>query len=385
MHKMVRNEIPFGRRALLGLLSIFVGLGFTLLLLEGVLRFLPVPNTGALAATDPVYRVNRFQPGSTIEWSTGWRFAARHTNHINNYGYAADVDFLARSEPALGIVGDSYVEALLVRNTEALQALLARAAGAGATVNGPVYGVGSSGAQLPTYLAYADFLRREFQAKAMAFVIIANDFDESACATANIRGDTWCFEMGTATSPGLVLKTQPPRSWLRRTLSRSALLRYLSFNVGVNPLVLFTPRAAAGEYVGNVPHTLTPERVATARAAVDAFFESLPAKSGLPPERITFLMDGIREDVYSGKDDGAGSFFDKLRRYFMAAATTRGYEVIDLQDAFSADYARFGQRFDYPTDNHWNALGHWVAADALATARGGRAALGGVLVPRPTP
>ena len=134
-----------------------------------------------------------------------------------------------------------------------------------------------------------------------------------------------------------------------------------------------------------MPRTLPPERVATARTAVDAFFAALPVKSGLPPERVAFLMDGIRDDIYAGNDEGAGSFFDELRRYFMTAATARGYEVIDLQAAFSNDYARFGQRFDYPTDRHWNALGHWVAADALAKSRVGRAALGAVMVPRPAP
>ncbi len=379
---MARDELPVGRQVLLGLLSTILALGLTLLLLEGVLHLLPIADTGSLAATDPVYRVNRFQPGSAVQWSTGWNFAARTTKTMNNYGYANDLDFVAGSQPALGIIGDSFVEALQVRNPEALQGLLAGAAGE----NTQVYGVGSSGSQLPNYLAYADFLRQEFGPQALAFVIIANDFDESDCTRTIIRGDTWCFDMASGPSPALELKSQPPRSWLRRILSQSALLRYLSFNVGVNPLALFAPRATAGDYVANVPRTLPPERVATARTAVDAFFAALPAKSGLPPERIAFLMVGIRDDVYSGKDDGAGSFFDELRRYFVAAATARGYEIIDLQAAFKSDYARFGQRFDYPTDHHWNALGHWVAADALAKSRLGRAALGGeVTLTRPTP
>ena len=41
------------RRAVLGLLSMVVGLGLTLLLLEVVLRVLPVPNTGAVRRHRP--------------------------------------------------------------------------------------------------------------------------------------------------------------------------------------------------------------------------------------------------------------------------------------------------------------------------------------------
>lgn len=377
--------MTYTRQVLLGLVSAVLSLGLTVVLLEGVLRFLPVTNTGLYAVADPVYRINRFQPGSTVEWSSGWNFAARTTKPMNNYGYAMDEDFLPHSGPALGIIGDSFVEALQVGNPEAVHGLLARAAGGGASV----YGVGSSGAQLPTYLAYADFLRREFGARAMAFVIIANDFDESSCPAATIRGDTWCFDIGTAAVPTLVLKTQPPRSWLRQVLSHSALLRYLSFNLGVNPLQFFAQAGQstpAGGYVGNVPRSLPPDRVAAARASVDAFFHALPAKSGLPRDRIAFLMDGIRQDIYSGRNEGAGSFFDEMRRYFMAGARSRGYEAIDLQQAFSADYARFGQHFEFATDHHWNALGHWVAADALAKSRVGQAALGDkVDLTRPQP
>lgn len=312
-------------------------------------------------------------------WSTGWNFAARTRKAVNNYGYVTDIDFTPDHKASLGIIGDSFVEALQVANQEALPDLLQAASDNGRHV----YGVGTSGAQLPTYLAYADFLRREFSPGAMAFVIIANDFDESACPTAMIRGYTWCFDMG-GDLPTLTLKQQPPRSLLRRVLSGSALLRYVSFNLGIDLLQPFRASPAARDYVGNVPRTLPTARAATARASVDAFLAALPAKTGLPPSQVAFLVDGIRADIYSGSADGLGSFFDDMRRYFIATASRQGYEVVDLHAAFAADFARFGQRFEFPTDNHWNALGHWVAADALARSRVGGNALGHqLIVPRP--
>ena len=47
----------------------------------------------------------------------------------------------------------------------------------------------------------------------------------------------------------------------------------------------------------------------------------------------------------------------------MAAARQRGYEVVDLDPAFRADYVQHGQRFENSVDYHWNALGHYDTMD----------------------
>ena len=372
--------MTFGRRAALAIVSALLGLGLTLVLLEAALNLFPVSNTGSLAIADPLHRVNRFTPDATVTWSAGWNFALHTTKRANHAGYLSDVEYRAGAGVPLAIIGDSYVEALQVANDESLHGLLSITAGP----ESPVYGLGSSGAQLPTYLAYADLARREYHARALAFVIISNDFDESACAYANVRGFTWCFDVRAPGEPALVVREQPERSVLRRLASHSALLRYLAFNAGVSAAWLqrlWQPGNARMTYVANVPRELPPARVAAARASVQAFFAALPATAGLPPERIAFVMDAVRFDVYSGRDDRAGSFAETMREEFMAAARQRGYEVLDLDPAFRADYAQHAERFENPVDYHWNALGHWIAASALGHSAAAVAAFGVPLQP----
>ena len=79
-----------------------------------------------------------------------------------------------------------------------------------------------------------------------------------------------------------------------------------------------------------------------------------------------FLVDGMRPR-YSAEDlqQVRGSYFDRMRKYFILAADRLGYEVVDLQGHFARHYAREQLPFETELDYHWNAIGHEVAADAV--------------------
>jgi oligoribonuclease NrnB/cAMP/cGMP phosphodiesterase (DHH superfamily) len=61
----------------------------------------------------------------------------------------------------------------------------------------------------------------------------------------------------------------------------------------------------------------------------------------------------------------SGSYFDVMRRYFLAEARMRGYAVVDLQNVFIAANIQKGARFEWDIDGHWNAAGHGQAAQAV--------------------
>ena len=61
-----------------------------------------------------------------------------------------------------------------------------------------------------------------------------------------------------------------------------------------------------------------------------------------------------------------GSYFDVMRRYVMEQARLRGFEVLDLQPRFVDHVSKHRRPMEFPTDNHWNALGHEVAEEAIA-------------------
>ena len=77
-------------------------------------------------------------------------------------------------------------------------------------------------------------------------------------------------------------------------------------------------------------------------------------------------MDGNRREIYGNRQEPvAGNYFGAMRRYLIRAAEAKGFEVIDMQQKFIAHFRQHGQRFDFPTDGHWNEVGHAVFAQAM--------------------
>ena len=54
-----------------------------------------------------------------------------------------------------------------------------------------------------------------------------------------------------------------------------------------------------------------------------------------------------------------------MRRYFLERATSLGYGAIDMDRHFLPEHENNGTRFEFPTDDHWNAVGHRLAAEAV--------------------
>jgi len=52
--------------------------------------------------------------------------------------------------------------------------------------------------------------------------------------------------------------------------------------------------SASPRYAGNTDFEASPKRVSDSLAAIDAFFRDLPVKTGLPPDRVLFTLDGFR-------------------------------------------------------------------------------------------
>ena len=110
------------------------------------------------------------------------------------------------------------------------------------------------------------------------------------------------------------------------------------------------------------------ERVHDSERAVDYFFERLPAMSGMGPRSIVFVLDAVRPAIYSDADlrQSENTYHARMRRYFAAQARAHGYAVIDMQPVFIARHRRDGARLEFPSDSHWNELGHRVVAEELA-------------------
>lgn len=358
----------------LGLLA--ASIFFTLLLLEGVLRFLPV-NEGlrvqSVTAEQPIYH---FEPNRVAQYSHRWDFDIRNVVRVNNYGFVSDQDYdPSASTPLLAVIGDSYVEAQMVPFADSITGRLQEKAGDMKRI----YSFAASGSGLAQHMAYAKYARDVFRPDAFAFVIIANDFVESL-AHRNASNGFHRFARDTATDWRMDLKEYEP-SLLRRTLRNSKLAMYLMTNVRAHVKLNYAignaqlpfslgAKDQGKRFVGNVDFHADTALWRDATWAVSIYLRNLPDWTGVAPMRIVFVVDGIRPQLYEdgGLEKVADSFWSRMRRYFISEATKLGYEVMDMQPRFIARYKREKKRFEFSTDFHWNSEGHAAAADAVVNS-----------------
>lgn len=332
------------------------------LLLEGALRFLPVNEILLMQPVNAEHPALRFVPDRTMLWSNFADFSMQNVLRTNNYGFVNNQDYDSNAPlPLLAVIGDSFVEALMVPYAQTLHGRLA------ADLDGEsrVYSFGVSGAPLSQYVAYADWARQEFHPSKMLFVIIGNDFDESLVKYKRTSGLHFFRPEGDGFKMERVDYTP---GWGVKLVTSSKLLMYLLKNVAILSLPGRWKMSLGGKkYVGQTEARAEAVRVSDSEMAVEEFFRRLPAASGLKPEDICFVLDGMRPHLYSpeGLREAQGSYYDVMRQFFMEKAEARGYRVIDMQPLFVEDYGKRGLKFEYPRDGHWNGLGHGLAAGAV--------------------
>ena len=369
------NAAPAGmsrRRDLaLSLLLSLVSVIVCLLAAEIVLRFLPVATGLRSMPVNAANPVLHFSPNRPFVYSLGWNFHTVVRGRVNNAGYVNDQDYVRDGPPLIAVIGDSFIEAQMVPYPETLQGRLAAAL----ADRFRVYSVAASGAPLSQYLVFAGHAVRSYGAGAVVINVVGNDFDESLAAYKFGPG-FWLYAPDGSGTLRLRLTEHEPGGLT--TLARhSALARYVIINLRFQESLgrlraLFAgsftgPANAAPRYAGNTDASADRQRVKDSLAALDAFFRDVPERVGLPPDRVLFTLDGFRSAAAA--QAGAGTFFDLMRRAFIERATAHGYEVIDLDARFIPRHARTGESFEFFDDNHWNGLGHGVAAEAVLESK----------------
>lgn len=349
------------RKLAFAALSIALGFAIPLTLAEIALRFLPVSSGLRAMPVNAEQPVFRFEPNRAFTYSRDWNFALANRGRINNDGWINDRNYEKSAEPdVIAVVGDSYVEALMVPTDETFHARLSSA------LNGQfrVYSFGASGAPLSQYLIWAQYATRNWDARALIINVVGNDFDESLAEYKQGPGFWHYVADGQG---GYALRRVDYRVGRLAGIARnSALLRYLLFNLQILAL---PDRISAGlsrggrteAFAGNVSANVDRQREMQSLGAIDAFLRDLPRMSGLAPSRIAFTVDGFRTPNAVGAD----TYFGRMRAAFMTRARAQGFTVLDLDETFLPAFAQDGRSVEFENDGHWNAHGHALVARAL--------------------
>lgn len=332
-------------------------LGF-ILACELVLQGLPVSSATLTGYyTDP--QILTYPAGHRWRVATGWDLRNARDLRANNAGFVADHDF-RRDPQAVALIGDSFVEASMLRAPDRPGAQLEAALGGRA-----VYALGGPGSALLDYAERIRHAHTQFGVRDFVVLMERGDVRQSLCGSGNIHGP--CLDRASFAPR---TETQPPPGLVKRVLRHSALAQYLLGQLKLNPQrlwrqVLAQSQPPAESTRAPVAKTVTVEERARALSEVDAvaraFFErAKPHVQG----RLVIVLDGKRDGapLPADADDGA-------RAHFIALARQAGATVIDAEPLYRAHDAASALKLEVgPYDAHLNALGLGLLMRAAAGA-----------------
>jgi hypothetical protein len=341
------------QRTLLLLLGAFAAITAA----EVVLRALPVStatNTGYYLTPN----ILNYPPHHQWTVATGWDLRDVQQMRSNNMGFAAEHDFVAGSD-AVGLVGDSYVEASMLPLADRPAAQLERA------LDGRlVYAMGGPGTAL---LDYAERIQWAYQTLGLrTFVVMmqAEDASQTLCGSGNIHA--LCLLPDTL-EPAIL--RQPSSGWVKGVLRHSSLAQYLNSQLKFKPSRLTSPdfwRAGVSEKkkssteasVVTPPQALAPKKMRTIDASVDSFFKQVDVLEGV---HLIFVIDMNRDNLEHGinQPDEAYHFAMRLRE--------RGQTVVQGEPLYRKHQRQSPLRLSVgPHDGHLNKIGVALLMDATA-------------------
>ena len=301
----------------------------------------------------------------------------------NDIGQFSDIDFkelVDADNRYLKIIsiGDSYVEAIQVKNQEAFHGRLNKYI---SKENKKVISssIGASGNAFPQYLIHLLFAKNNLDLTSSVLVIpiISNDFDESFKKYSENPGASFKSDK----SGNLIFKEYVLNSSIifRRILvSTSAIGRYLIFNLKLRSLIINPPickligqkcldsSKVKVNIIDSSPNKDI-ERYKDGEEASKLFINAIAKNRNSIEERnnTIFIISADRQHIYN-KQIPKSLFFEHQRDYFITLAKQKGFKIIDLEEVFSENYKLNKRRFEFQYDNHWNSYAHNIVAEKIA-------------------
>jgi len=332
--------------------SLFYLIGFVaaLLVLECILQLIPV-NSGLrklpTSTTSPNFR---FVPDQRYVYSYGWALDNARSGKINSEGFNNSKIMQDGSQVLL--VGDSYIESLMLDYPDTVQGQLDISLGGG------VYAAASSGNGLADSLQ----LVREFVPKIhpKSVIIFIEAQDVSTLLDTASRGHSYFQIQDGHVS---VAHTPYQESKAKQMLMHSALVRYVFYSLKFPDWVsgkLSTLRAAS-KHSGKDEPDLKSSRNKYAKY----YFDEIKKLSEKYNFRPIFLVDADHQRIYKDSKQNIG-WQSGDREWILQNIAEGEFAVVDLHPSFNEFWKLRREKFDFlPMDGHWNQAGHGIAAREL--------------------
>lgn len=269
--------------------------------------------------------------------------------------------------PRIAVIGDSMVESFQVSPEQNFADRLERKfADGGRDVE--VYRFALSGTPLSHYLLVLESEVVKYAPDLVIVLLIHNDFHESF-----FRGAA-----DPAASPfqrlllqgGRVVREVPPPPYAARwmdSVRQLATWRYLRYREQLSiPFIMAQLRTGRNreQMIANVYADEIREHIDEIRVATDYLFGRIGAVTRQNGINLLFVMDGHRAAIY---DDEVAKQEDALALNAVAAEFAAKHRIpfVDLHPRFAAEWRMRRQKFEFPSDGHWNASAHEFVAGVI--------------------
>jgi hypothetical protein len=330
-------------------------------LAELVLRLLPTPTASMTGyRLDP--HILNYPPHHKWQVATGWDLRNAHTLVSNNLGFPVAEDFVA-DPSVVGLVGDSFIEANMLDQTDRPATQLARAL---APRRG-VHSLGLPGSSLMDYGQRIRWAHHKLGLRDFVILIESSDLRASYCGSGNTHSP--CLDRKT-----LAYREEPAAdpSGFKQLARHSALAQYVVGQLRFDAHRLWrqtfsrlVPVEESQSRVAVSQNTPAPQpRLDFATAVVDRFFADMDAL-GPGLGRLVFAVSGDTTVAHTASAVERQEL-EAERQHFLRLAHARGMTVVDLEPSFEKFRSTHKHAIVVaPTDRHLNRLGVAVLVQAV--------------------
>ncbi|WP_440651112.1 hypothetical protein [Candidatus Pelagibacter sp. HIMB1495] len=332
-------------------------------LLEIIFRILPTSDSLMIQAVNENQPIIHFKENRIINKQIGFNFTHVNKKNINNFGYATDKEFFTKDfqkkkkSKIVAAIGDSFVEAVQVRNKDTFHALLDKS-----YEDIDVYPIGVNGSPLSQYIAFYKYAEKLFDPEIYIFTIVYNDFDQSWYKIKKAPG----YHYFTDKDDLQLINYNP--SYLKELARKSAFVRYLYLDLQISVQIdrfkkIFKKDKKPTKIPINEDYNKMRKKLGI--KAADKFMDHLKTLS--ETKKVIIVLDGDRGAIYNGKKSREMDSFITLwmERIIYKAKQMNSVHLIDMHPIFLSNWQKNQRKFNWDYDGHWNELGHRIVSEAL--------------------